>query len=78
MNYKRLTIIIFALFLYSCDQSITSQSKIKDPQLEDKYKNSGFALVYDDILKKEKKITKKIDNRALFIFHKNLKKKFFC
>ena len=42
-----------------------------------KYKNSGFALVYDPILKKEKKITKKIDNRSLLIFHKNLKKNSF-
>ena len=42
-----------------------------------KYKNSGFALIYDPILKKEKKITKKIDNRSLLIFHKNLKKNSF-
>ena len=42
-----------------------------------KYKNSGFALVYDSVLKKEKKISKKIDNRSLFIFHKNLKKNSF-
>ena len=39
-----------------------------------KYKNSGFALVYDPVLKKEKKISKKIDNRSLLIFTKILKK----
>jgi hypothetical protein len=42
-----------------------------------KYKNSGFTLVYDPVLKKEKKISKKIDNKSLFIFHKNLKKNSF-
>jgi hypothetical protein len=42
-----------------------------------KYKNSGFALVYDPVLKKEKKISKKIDNRSLIIFHKSLKKNSF-
>jgi len=42
-----------------------------------KYKNSGFALVYDSALKKEKKISKKIDNKSLLIFHKNLKKNSF-
>jgi hypothetical protein len=42
-----------------------------------KYKNSGFALVYDPVLEKEKKISKKIDNKSLFIFHKNLKKDSF-
>ena len=42
-----------------------------------KYKNSGFALVYEDKLKKDKKISKKIDNRSLLIFHKTLKKNSF-
>jgi hypothetical protein len=42
-----------------------------------KYKNSGFALVYDSVLKKEKKILKKIDNGSLIIFHKSLKKNSF-
>jgi len=34
-------------------------------------------LVYDNILNKEKKISKKIDNKGLYIFHKNLKKNSF-
>ena len=42
-----------------------------------KYKNSGFALIYDDNLKKEKQISKKINNRSLLIFHKSLKKNSF-
>ncbi|MDA8691420.1 SPOR domain-containing protein, partial [Candidatus Pelagibacter bacterium] len=46
-------------------------------EIMSKYKNSGFTLVYDPVLKKEKKISKKIDNKSLFIFHKNLKKNSF-
>jgi hypothetical protein len=42
-----------------------------------KYKNSGFALIYSDDLKDKNEITKKINNRSLFIFHKNLKKNSF-
>jgi len=76
MNYKILIIIIFAFFLVGCEQNKLNKIEI-DKKTFDKYKNSGFALVYDNVLKKENKITKKIDNRALFIFHKNLKKNSF-
>ena len=38
----------------------------------------GFALVYTDVLKKEKKITKKIDNRSLLYISQKSKKKFIC
>ena len=41
---------------------------------DQKYNNTGFALIYNDKLKKDKKISKKIDNRSLLIFHKFLKK----
>ena len=67
MNYKKLIIICWILFLTGCNQNsfnkrLTNNSLIK-------YKNSGFTLIYDDSLKKEKKISKKIDNRSLLIFH---------
>ena len=76
MNYRILSIIYFIFFLTGCEKNNLNKSAIDKEKLS-KYKNSGFALVYDDILKKEKKITKKIDNRALFIIHKNLKKNSF-
>ena len=41
---------------------------------DQKYNNTGFALIYNDKLKKNKKISKKINNRSLLIFHKFLKK----
>ena len=75
MNYKSLFIIIF-IFLVGCKQNSLDRN-IVDQEMLTKYKNSGFTLVYDPILKKEKKITKKIDNKSLLIFHKNLKKNSF-
>ena len=76
MNYKNLLIIIFFTFLFGCEQYSTSK-KITDRNISSKYKNSGFALIYKDILKDEKLISKKIDNRSLLIFHKSLKKNSF-
>ena len=86
MNYKILILIISIFFLLSCEQNNINKNNINknninkniiNPKVFDKYKNSGFALIYSDILNKEKKITKIIDNRSLFIFHKNLKKNSF-
>ena len=75
MNYKSLLIILF-IFLLSCEQNNLNKNVINQEILT-KYKNSGFALVYDPLLKKENKISKKIDNRSLLIFHKSLKKNSF-
>jgi hypothetical protein len=76
MNYKNLLIIFFFIFLTSCEQ-YSSNKIIINQEIPSKYKNSGFALIYKDILKNEKLISKKIDNRSLLIFHKNLKKNSF-
>ncbi len=75
MNYKIFILIFFAIILGGCNQyenntGVNYKSKIK-------YKNSGFTLIYSDQLKQEKKISKKIDNRSLLIFHKKLKKNSF-
>ncbi len=69
MNYKIILLIIVSILLSACDQN----KKTINFTPEYKYKNTGFALIYSDKLKKEKKISKKIDNRALIIFHKKLK-----
>ena len=76
MNYKIFLIVSFIFFLIGCEQNNLSKNSINKEKLS-KYKNSGFALVYENVLKKEKKISKKIDNRGLYIFHKNLKKNSF-
>ena len=75
MHYKFL-IIIFFIFLLGCEQNNLNKN-VLNQEIVTKYKNSGFALVYDPSLKKEKKISKKIDNRSLLIFHKSLKKNSF-
>ena len=76
MNYKSL-LLILSLFIFSaCNQDIHKNETINIIYGQ-KYKNTGFALVYNNKLKKEKKISKKIDNRALVIFHKNLNKNSF-
>ena len=75
MNYKSI-LIVFFIFLIGCEQN-NLKKDVVNREIMSKYKNSGFTLVYDQVLKKEKKISKKIDNKSLFIFHKNLKKNSF-
>jgi hypothetical protein len=75
MNYKSL-LITFFIFLSGCEQNNLNKDVV-NLEIMTKYKNSGFALVYDSTLIKEKKISKKIDNRSLIIFHKSLKKNSF-
>ena len=76
MNYRILSIIFFTFFLIGCEQNSFNKNLANQNKLS-KYKNSGFTLVYDNILIQEKKISKRIDNRSLFIFHKNLKENSF-
>ncbi len=76
MNFKKVILIILLFLLSACnqfDQNNKSLVYISDQ----KYSNTGFALIYDDKLKKEKKISKKIDNRSLLIFHNKIKKNSF-
>ncbi len=70
MKFKIFIILSTLFLLLSCDQTKINQSKKLDSIFEKRYKNSGFSLVYNDQLK-----IKKIDQRSLTIFHKNLKKK---
>tara|TARA_B100000003_G_C10930148_1_gene370780 strand:+ start:1277 stop:2029 length:753 start_codon:yes stop_codon:yes gene_type:complete len=72
MKFK-LTITLFIFFILSGCQQYNTNKKDLNFKPEKKYKNSGFALVYNENLD----IKKKLDNRSLQIFHKNLKKKSF-
>ena len=76
MNYKFFILIIFVFFLNGCNQ-YNKDKKTLIFTTGQKYKNTGFALIYTDELKKNKKISKKIDNRSLLIFHKTIKKNSF-
>ena len=71
MNFKLIIFILFSFLLFSCNQSISPKSKNINPEIIKKYKNSGFALIYNDNLKD----IKKLENRSLKIYHKSLKKR---
>ena len=70
MSLKSIILIIFTLFIFSCEQLPKSQTKLND-EFQKKFRNSGFALIYDDKLKN----VKKLEKRSLNIFHKTLKKR---
>ena len=55
MNSKFFLIIFISIFLISCDQSLNTTSLKNNVKIEKKYSNSGFALVYNENLKKIKK-----------------------
>ena len=68
MNYK---IFIFFLLIISC---ATPVKKIEDEiKPQNIFSNRGFALLYNDDINKNNFITKKIEERSLTIFQKNLK-----
>ena len=71
MNYRFFIKFLFCLFLLSCNQSFNNETKKINISSENKYQNSGFALVYDDNLEN----IKKIESRSLDIYHKSLKKR---
>ena len=54
MNYKYLILIFF---LFSC--TTNNVKKSKDIVFKDSYSNKGFTLIYDDSLKKKKKLSVK-------------------
>ena len=68
MNYK---IFIIFIFIVSC----TNIEVSKKIEFNQKFSNAGFTLIYDEDLYKNKIVSKKIDNRSLIIFQKNLKPK---
>ncbi len=71
MKFKLFTIFIIFL-LTSCDQNNLKTSKKLNKDLANKYKNSGFALIYKEDLN-----IKKLDQRSLNIYHETLKRKSF-
>ena len=76
MNFKKL-ILIFSIFFLSACNHFEKNNKSLIYLSNQKFSNTGFALIYEDQLKKEKKISKKIDNRSLLIFHNKIKKNSF-
>ncbi len=72
MNYKTIIIFIFVL-IWNC-APVPDVKNIEKTVTHHRFKNSGFTLVYNDKLYNKKIVSKKIDDRSLIIFQKNLKK----
>ena len=72
MPYKKILYLVIILFITNC----TTTTLIKnnpDKSILNGFSNKGFALIYNDNLYSEKIVSKKIDERSLIIFQKNLK-----
>lgn len=64
---------ILLIFLITSCTSNNYKTVNVDPILE-KFSNNGFALIYNDKLYNDKIISKKMDERDLIIFQRNLRK----
>jgi hypothetical protein len=73
MNYKALLHIIVFFLVTSCATTNLNQKKTSHIS-HNIFKNKGFALLYSESDYKNKIISKKIDNRGIIIFQRNLKK----
>ncbi len=69
MKFRKIIFMISLVFIFSCDQYNIKKTEINFKP-EKKYKNVGFSLLYNEDLN-----LKKLDQRSLEIFHKNLKAK---
>ena len=69
MKYKIILLLLF--FLASCT---TNQQIKNDALIIEKFSNSGFTLIYDPLLYENKTINKKMNQRDLLIFQRNLRK----
>ena len=71
MFYKKL-LTFFLLFITSCTTTDIYNNNVNINKKS--FVNKGFALVYNEEFYDQKKISKKLDNRELIVFQKNLKK----
>ena len=72
MFCRNILFIIIIVFLSNCTTTTLLNNKPSIANING-YSNKGFALVYSDELYKKKLVNKKIDERSLVIFQKNLK-----
>ncbi|MDA9955913.1 hypothetical protein N9D06_00615 [Candidatus Pelagibacter sp.] len=72
MFYKNILFITIFIFLLNCTSSTLIKNK-PSKLIVNGYSNKGFALIYTEELFKNKIVNKKIDERSLIIFQKNLK-----
>jgi len=72
MNYKKLFLLVFFLFIVNCTNKNFLTNK-KNTILKNGFLNRGFTLIYNQKYYDNNIISKKIDERSLVIFQKNLK-----
>ena len=73
MFYKKLLILFCFFLLNNCTTTTLTKNKNFNP-IDNPFINKGFSLIYNDKYYNNKIISKKIDERSLVIFQKNLKK----
>ena len=73
MFYKKLLILCFFILLNNCTTTTLTKNKNSN-LLDNPFINKGFSLIYNDEFYDNKIISKKIDERSLVIFQKNLEK----
>ncbi|MDA9662880.1 hypothetical protein N9T41_04045 [Candidatus Pelagibacter sp.] len=73
MLYKKLSILFCFILLNNCTSTTLTENEISN-SLDDPFINKGFSLIYSDKFYDNKIISKKIDERSLIVFQKNLKK----
>ena len=72
MFYKNILLLTVFLLISNCTTKNLLKNKPSE-NLINGYLNKGFAIVYSDDLYKQKIVSKKISERSLIIFQKNLK-----
>ncbi len=70
MKFRLFLIIFTSIFLTNCETTKKNETKI-NLELKPKYRNSGFALIYNEDLLD----IKELEDRSLSIYHKTLKKR---
>jgi len=74
MFYKNLLFLTICIFLSNCTTTTLIKNKPNKNNISS-YSNKGFALIFNEELYNQKKVNKRIDERSLIIFQKNLKVK---
>ena len=72
MRIKNIIILFIFVFLFNC----AGYEKNKSAQIDKKiyFSSSGFALIYEDSLYKDKIVNKRINNEHVLLLHNTLKR----
>ena len=73
MLYRKLLILSCFILLNNCTTTTLTKNK-NSITFDNPFINKGFSLIYNDRFYNNKIISKKLDERSLVIFQKNLKK----